>query len=222
MEGIINEPVLACMYAILVTNDIVCSWELDSLGELKKHPHLFRHRVKQLVKAMEADRLRYEHMVNGLLRHNSEFFGNAAHIVSEKTKPCVTKLYHCISDNLARHSVPDADVIARFETLRSLADVACTLYDKHAEALFKNSGQRLKGAFKLTHMYGLLRRLQDIICSLPGSIDLNEDDDCVRALDDVVNTFCNYGMFLDAVYTSEEETLLDDASRGEEVEAPCS
>lgn len=211
-----NEHIISGMYAILLTNDIVCSWAVDALGELKKHPNLYRQQVKQHVKAVEKERVRYEHMVNGLLRQNSEFFGNAAQIVSDKVLPHINLLYYAIANKLKLHKVDDADIVARFETLRSLAELACRFYEVNAKYVFKNSGERLGGAFRLTRMFALLDRVQSCICQGPQDVDLNTDKNCVRGIESIVNILSNRKLFLDAVYASEKELIYEDATIQEE------
>lgn len=211
MKEHINEHTIAGMYAILLTNDIVCSWAVDALGELKKYPHLYRQRVKMHVKAVEKERQRYEHVVNGLLKKNSLFFGNAAQMVSDKVLPHINLLYYAIANKLKRHKVDDADIVARFETLRSLAELSCRLYEVNAKHVFTHSGERLGGAFRLTRMFALLDRVQDCICQGPQDVDLNTDDNCIRGIEAIVNILSNYQIFLDAIYTSEKELVYEDA-----------
>lgn len=212
-----NEHLISGMYAILIPNDIVCSWAVDALGELKKYPSLYRQQVKQHVKAMEKERVRYERMVNGLLRHNSEFFGNAVQKVSDQVMPHIMRLYFSIANVLKRHKVEDADVIARFETLRTLAEISCKLYGMNAQFVFKHSGQKLHGEFRLTRMFALLDRIQSCICKGPGFIDLNTDENCTLGIDPIVNILSNHKIILEAVYKSDEELVLEDLAIEEEI-----
>lgn len=211
-----NEHLISGIYAILITNDIVCSWAVDALGELKKYPRLYRQQVKQHVKAMEKERVRYERLVNGLLRENSEFFGNASQKVSDQVMPHIMRLYFSIANVLKRHRVEDADVIARFETLRTLAEISCKLYGMNVRYIFKHSGQKLHGKFCLTRIFALLDRIQSCICKGPGTIDLNADENCTLGIDPIVNILSNRKIILEAVYESDAELVLEDATMEEE------
>ena len=178
------EPqVVLATYNILFTNDIVCGRVIEDMEAFRKTPYC-KQQAKQTARLITAARHDYERLLNGIIGDRSEFFADANDTFIEEVDRHVGTLYYSIKREFDRHSVPDAALIARLETTRTLCAFACQQFDKRMEELSRLDA-RFRG-FTLQYLrLGNLLRLYDLLMPtfrLPATVDLNTAD-CLLAID---------------------------------------
>lgn len=135
--------VVVTTYNIIFTNDIVCSNVIEMMQELKKSS-LYKKEVKMYANKIEAERKKYERLLNSILGDSSDFFADANDLFVEEVQNSVDSLYWAIKGILDKNNVENSSLIAKMELMRTLCDFACAQYKQRINDLVKVN-PRFKG-----------------------------------------------------------------------------
>lgn len=135
--------VIVTTYNIIFTNDIVCSNVIEMMQDLKKN-NLYKKEVKMYANKIEAERKKYERLLNSILGDSSDFFADANDLFVEEVQNSVDSLYWAIKGILDKNNVDNSAIIAKMELMRTLCDFSCAQYKQRINDLVKVN-PRFKG-----------------------------------------------------------------------------
>lgn len=174
--------VIGCTYNVLFTNDIVVSLTIEAVESVRKSP-LYRMKTKQTINRVEAERKKYERLVNGIISDRSAFFADANDVFVEEIQKHVDILYWSIKREFDKHNLKHSDIIARLELARTLCAFGCVQLDKREEELQAKDKRFKKVKIDYLRQTDLLHTLDEAMrtMNVPYTIDLNTEE-CTRAI----------------------------------------
>lgn len=121
-----TDVIMMTIYNLLYTGDVVSGYLHDAVCAFKKTKH-YRHDKKQLINAVEKERLKYERDIFRVVGDKAEFFADSADKFIEHSgiESAISILYIAIKQTLDDAGIEDSDIFAKMETSRALLDV-CT------------------------------------------------------------------------------------------------
>lgn len=126
--------VVGCTYNVLFTNDIVIGKVYEAIVAIKESP-LYRMNTKIAIRRVDAERLNYERLSNGIIGERSEFFANANDKFFEEVEDQVNRLHSSIKHELDNNGIKHSEVISKLELARMLCEFGCVQLDKRESEL---------------------------------------------------------------------------------------
>lgn len=173
--------VLAAVYNILFTNDIVCSLVVDFNSILEKDK-LYKQNVKQLSKKLIENINSYEKKIFTIVGKRASFFADANSAFSGKIMPDIQKLEYSIKYEFDKNKVDNAGLLSKLEVARVMAQLSCLSLDKRIEEVTPYN-KDVKGLdyLRLTNNFRIIDNLSEILYK-GKYVNLNESENCKLAV----------------------------------------
>ena len=112
-----TDVIMMTIYNLLYTGDVVSGYLHDAVCAYKKTKH-YRHDKKQLINAVEKERLKYERDIFRVVGDKAEFFADSADKFIEHSgiESAISILYIAIKQTLDDAGIEDSDIFAKMET----------------------------------------------------------------------------------------------------------
>lgn len=166
----------ACIYNIILTNDLMCSTLIESVDELKK-TELYKFKTKKLCKMVDKERASYEKKMGEIFTPDLQvFFADANDVVADEVGQYVDKLFFQFKSVLDKMNISDSFALAKVMVADAMIQLSVTSWDRRIEEM----GNTVAGVAKrlsYLKMERLLHLHKELILSINVSehIDLNND-----------------------------------------------
>jgi hypothetical protein len=196
------------VYQILYVNDAACN-ECKFLGDkLKNIPYKGKGAQKiygALMKRINA----YWEFVNDILKLNSESLAELMGEMDEYMNGAIDGLRDSIRNVLERHGIGNPDWVASVETARTCVEYAIQVTKDYIEGLKKiNKEAYALSPFIITEIGRVADNLADFVQQAAGmgkmTIDLNKDEDALRAFKRLNKAFIKPENFIKAAKNADK------------------
>lgn len=205
-ENILKMMSLTSLF-VGAANTIAYNAMFEAKDMLSKRKDLWKHDVKYNANmAVEAcEQFERLHKFDFADRYN--LFLDYLSCIEEETQKHVNILEYTIMQNLTKCNQPDARLKAKVETARTLIEFSCHMYDHLMHHAKKQTGCDFSKMFAPTRLSKALNaanRLSDKVCRLQqnNDINLNDDPQCVLALEIIARTIADENVLNRASYNA--------------------
>lgn len=154
------------IYNIMSLNDTASGCVFDAMNEIRRSG-LYRYRVKQLERQIEKCRLKYERVLNGVIKDCNVFLAEYLELFGDDLDVQLQTLYWTIKNMYDRECVEDSHVKACVKMAFELTGLSVCIFDRRMEEMRREDIMFARfnlSYLRLTELFRLMEMLDKELC----------------------------------------------------------
>lgn len=191
--------VIAATYNVLFTNDIVLGLVKEASEKIKKSC-FYKHETKMYLKRVEKAVNEYERFSMKIIGPRSEFFANANTTFAEELQTDINRLTYSIKRQFDKMKIPNAYMLAKAETARTICDFACVQLDQRVDELKHLDRNFSNVNIDYLRQTAICKNLNNMMLTfnIPASVNLNTEE-CRNMLNNVTKKLADCEIIAKAI-----------------------